>query len=88
MYTQTYEATGHGNFKVTRYGFPVNRNSIVLASATEMSLQDGALRPIVGSAPVQVACVAPQDNGNVDVMMEIGWDIDINYKLCLVVIQS
>ena len=86
MVTQSYELTGHGAYKMTFSGLPVNRDSIVLASASELSLQDGALRPFIGAAFVQAVSVAPQDNGNVDVMVNVGWEYDLQYRVCLVII--
>ena len=86
MFTKTQNITGQGTFKVTFSGMPVNRDSVVLASACELIFVDGIDRPRVGAASIQVMNIAPQDNGNVDFILSIGWESDLPCRVCLVVI--
>lgn len=78
-----FDEKGHGIFKKT-YGLGATRNSAVLASASEMHFADGAWRPFIGDAFVQVISVAPQDNGNVDLKIQVNWQSDLNYRVWIV----
>jgi hypothetical protein len=81
-----FDEKGHGEFKKT-YGLGANRNSAVLASASEMIFADGAWRPHIGDAWVQVISVAPQDNGNVDLKVNVGWQSDLSYRVWIVFVE-
>jgi len=64
----------------------ITRDSTVFATATEMGNLDGAFRPFIGLASIAVLNVAPQDNGNVDFMINVDWgeDLDVRVSLMLV----
>ena len=73
---------------MTFSGMPVNRDSAVLGSACELLFVDGLYRPRVGAALIQVLNIAPQDNGNVDFILSIGWEEDLVCQVRLIVIPS
>ncbi len=79
------EFRAHGIIKRIVSNLPVDRNTVVLGSVTEMALQDGAMRPFIGDAKVQIWSIAPQDNGNVDVKLHIDWNSDLDIRLDLVI---
>lgn len=88
MYSKTQNITTQGNHKITYAAMPVNRDSFVLASACELILIDGLYRPWIGAAIIQVFNVCPQDNGNVDFILSVGWESDLPCRVTLVVIPT
>jgi hypothetical protein len=86
MQTHHFDESGHGIFMKTYHGLGVNRDSTVLASASEMHFADGLVRPFIGDAFVQVISIAPQDNGNVDVKIHVDFNSDLLYRVALVVV--
>lgn len=62
-------------------GLGINTNSIVLVSAAQIGNTDGAFRPIIGAASIQVLNVAPQVNGNVGVLVNVLWEEDLDVRL-------
>jgi hypothetical protein len=86
MTPHNFDELGHGIFTKTYRALGVNRNSTVLASASEVHFADGADRPFIGDAFVQVISVAPQDNGNVDLKIHVDWNSDLRYRVSLLVV--
>jgi len=86
MQVHHFDESGHGIFMRTYRGLGVNRDSTVLASASEMHFADGLVRPFIGNAFVQVVSIAPQDNGNVDVKIHVDWNTDLPYRVSLAVV--
>ena len=56
----------------------ITANSRVVASITETG-SDG--KPFIGTASLSVYSVAPNDNGEIWVEINIQWDSDINCRL-------
>jgi hypothetical protein len=87
MKSWTTLVQGHGIFKVVVKpglvipGLGINIESIVHVSAAEIGYTDGAFRPIIGAASIQVLNVAPQANGNVDVLLNVLWEKDLEVRL-------
>ena len=75
-----------GNQKVTLgVGGGVTRDSRVVASITEIAKAPKTPpTPIVGDSHMRVFSVAPQENGNVDLRIEIDWtDNTLLYRITL-----
>jgi hypothetical protein len=85
MYSTYWDGWGWGTFDVT---FPfgpgaINRHSRVVASMTEIAQPPGEALdyPFIGAATMRVHNIAPQDNGNVLVRIEIDWPNSLNWRM-------
>ena len=67
---------------------PVNRDSRVVASLTEVALDGAGPRPHLGDATMKVYNVAPQDNGTVLVRGEVDWDDDLDIRVSLIILDA
>ncbi|MGC2684784.1 MAG: hypothetical protein WA323_23220 [Candidatus Nitrosopolaris sp.] len=74
---------GHGiiNDHINTPGSGINHNSRVVASITELTDPGG--RPFLGDASLSVLSVAPNDDGTVDLKININWGSDLNYRVSI-----
>jgi hypothetical protein len=67
-------------------GWGVNRDSVIVGSATEMIFSD-IERPRIGVASIDLLNIAPQDNGNIDFRVNVLWDSDLLVRVSIAMIQ-
>jgi hypothetical protein len=82
--TWTFDFRHHGGFD-KRVRFPagtVNRDSIVLASATELTFD---LVPFQGAASISVDNIVPDNDGSVNFRGAVGWGADLNVRLHILI---
>jgi len=82
MYTSYWDGWGAGTF-VLAFNYGVNRHSRVVCSITELGGPPGGPLdwPFIGNASMQVLNVAPSDDGNVYVRMNVAWDSTLQWRL-------
>jgi hypothetical protein len=79
---------GHGGTGAFDLTFPfgrgrINRHSRVVASICEIAQPPGEELdyPFIGGASMRVLNIAPQDDGNVVLRIEIDWDSGLNWRV-------
>jgi hypothetical protein len=84
MYSTYWDGTGWGTFDLTfPFGAPINRHSRIVASLTEIAQPpgEGLDYPFIGDASMRVLNIAPQDDGNVLVRVEIDFSSVLNWRM-------
>src|ERR1700709_1372102 len=83
MFTTTWDGWGHGLFVVA---FPfgirtISRHSRVVASICELSQPPGEPLdfPFIGDASMSILNIAPEDDGNVYMRINIDWGSTLNW---------
>jgi hypothetical protein len=85
MYSTYWDGWGSGHFNIA---FPfgrgaINRHSRVVASICEIAQPPGGPMdyPFIGGATMRICNIAPQDNGDVLVHIEVEWDSTLNWRV-------
>ena len=81
---------GHGTFTFDVSGVAVDRTKGVLATISEVAQGPTGQfdLPFRGSATMSVLNVSPQDNGDVQLWVQVNWNSDLNLRLQLIRIDD
>jgi hypothetical protein len=85
MFSTNWDGWGHGTFDI-RFPFGrgrINRHSRVVCSISELSAPaHGPLDyPFLGGANIQILNIAPTDNGEVFVRINVSWDSTLQWRV-------
>jgi hypothetical protein len=77
---------GHGAFAFNVTGIGVTRTKGVLATISEVAQGPTGQfdRPFRGAASMEVLNISPQDDGSVQLWIQVNWSTDLNMRLQLV----
>src|SRR5688572_21322917 len=78
--------TGHGTFRFNVSGIGVNRTKGVLGTISEVAVGPSGQfdQPVRGDATMSVLNISPQDNGSVQLWIQVNWSADLNLRLQLI----
>jgi hypothetical protein len=81
---------GHGTFTFNVTGIGVTRTKGVLATISEVTVGPTGQfdQPFRGSASMEVLNISPQDDGSVQLWIQVNWSADLNLRLQLVRIDD